>query len=215
MRLNRLGALTVCGLLGSTALSSAAYAQLASPAPVRKAIDGNGVDLFKGTFNITAPVLSMGQAEPQGLSYYKLNYGSGWTDNLQGGLSLSGTTMTVRLGASSDRFTVSGSSYTNTEGNGSTLGYNGTSKIYTYTRSDGTVAHFSKTLAVGSSNEGAITDLTSPSGQKLSYGYSEPDLLQIVEARRCRQYLHADRLYLSTERHQQQLRLHDQPHPRL
>jgi hypothetical protein len=65
MRLNRLGALTVCGLLGSTALSSAAYAQLASPAPVRKAIDGNGVDLFKGTFNITAPVLSMGQAEPQ------------------------------------------------------------------------------------------------------------------------------------------------------
>ena len=175
MRMNRLTALTVCGLLASTAIPSAASAQLAPPAPVRQSIDGNGVDLFLGTANVRTPSLTIGQEEPQGLDYYQLNRGSGWSDNVTAALDLSGSTMTVSLGGISDRFTKSGSTYTPTEANGATLTFNGTTNVYTYTRSDGTAVSFSKNFRTNTpyySNEGRVTQLTRPSGAKLTYSYT-------------------------------------------
>ena len=50
-----------------------------------------------------------------------------------------------------------GSTYTSTEGNGSTLTYDSPSKIYTYTRSDGMVARFDgnkKNMYAGAPNRG-------------------------------------------------------------
>ncbi|MEG3155148.1 RHS repeat domain-containing protein [Sphingomonas sp. RB1R13] len=162
----------------SLGIGAPALAQLAAPVPVRQALDANGVDLFNGTLRLTAPALSMGQGDPQGLVYAMFNNGSGWTDNVTAALNLSGTTMIVNLGGKTDTFTVSGTIYLPTEGNGATLIYNSTTNVYTYTAADGTVIHFDKNRATNSpyySNAGRATDLLRPSGVKLVYSYSPMD----------------------------------------
>jgi hypothetical protein len=165
-------------ILASTAITGTCFAlpaaaQLAAPAPVRASVDGNGVDLFLGTFNVDAPALTIGGS--QGLSYYKLNRGGGWFDNLTASIDLSGSTMTIIVGGKTDTFTVSSGTYTATEGNGATLSYNSTTKVYTYTRSDGTAVHFDKNKATASpyyASEGRVTDIVAPSGEKLTFSYS-------------------------------------------
>jgi RHS repeat-associated protein len=153
-------------------LAAPAAAQLAAPAPVRQSIDANGVDLFRGTLNLNAPAVSMGQGAPQGLSYYQLTRGFGWTDNLTAALNINGSVATVTFGGTSDSFTISGSTYTSTEAKGATLSLSGT--VYTYTTADGTVAHFDSTK-VGVypyyANTGRVTDIASPSGAKLTFFY--------------------------------------------
>lgn len=152
------------------------YAQMVQPAPVRESIDANGVDLFTGKLTVTAPALVLG-SEGNALSYYRLNKGSAWTwtDNLTGFMNQVGSVMTVSLGAVSDSFTVSGSTYTATEGNGSTLTLNSTGTLYTYTRSDGTVARFSKSAVsdyMPSSTAGMLIDSVSPEGGKITFAYN-------------------------------------------
>jgi RHS repeat-associated protein len=151
-----------------------AQAQVTQGSPVRANIDANGVDLFDGTLSISGPAMTLGGSD-NGLGYYRWNKGGGWSDTTIAFMSLSGSTMTISIGDRSDSFTVSGSVYTSTEANGSTLTYNSTSKIFTYTRSDGAVARFSKTrfnewAAYG--NNGMISDITNPRGEKLTFGYA-------------------------------------------
>lgn len=163
-----------CALLLTIALASPAIAQLAPPSPVRPAVDSNGVDLFDGRPNVRTPVLSIGPEGAQGLQYYKFSRTGGWTDNIIASLNLSGSTMTVRFGETTDRFTVSGTTYTPTEANGATLTFNSTTTVYTYTRADGTVIHFNKAYSSPSpyySNEGRVTDVVDSSGDKLIYAY--------------------------------------------
>ena len=93
--------------------SAPAQAQTAPPAPVRNNIDANGVNLFDDTYSVDAPSISMGSSG-SGLEFHRVNYGEGWTDATIGYLNLSGSTMTVSIGASSDSFTVSGGVYTST-----------------------------------------------------------------------------------------------------
>jgi RHS repeat-associated protein len=166
-------AVLLWSLLALAIASAPAAAQTAPPAPVRSSIDGNGVNLFDQTFNVEAPSLSLG-GDDSGITFHRVNYGSTWTDTTIGYLNLSGSTMTVSIGPMSDSFTVSGSTYTSTEGNGSTLTYNSTTKVYTYTQSDGTVAHFDGNNAnelAPYGNTALITDLISPDGEKLTYVY--------------------------------------------
>jgi RHS repeat-associated protein len=154
--------------------SEVVYAQIAQPAPVRESIDANGVDLVTGKLTVTAPALVLG-SEANALSYYRLNKGSGWTDNLTGLLNQVGSVMTVSLGGVSDSFTVTGSTFTSTEGNGSTLTLNGTSTLYTYTRGDGTVARFGKMSGsdyLPGSTSGRLIDIVSPEGEKLTIAYN-------------------------------------------
>jgi hypothetical protein len=163
-----------CVLLAATALATPALAQLEPPSPVRPAVDSNGVDLFDGRPNVRTPVLSIGPKGSQGLQYYKFSHTGGWTDSIIASLNLSGSTMTVRFGETTDRFTVSGTAYTPTEANGATLTFNSTTNIYTYTRADGTIIHFNKAYSSPSpyySNEGRVTDVVDPSGDKLIYAY--------------------------------------------
>ncbi|MEO8062401.1 MAG: RHS repeat-associated core domain-containing protein [Pseudomonadota bacterium] len=151
-----------------------AHAQIVPAAPVRTSVDANGIDLFTGKVMVTGPALVLG-SEGNTLSYYRWNKGSGWTDNVMAFMNLSGSVMTVSLGGISDSFTVSGSTYTSTEGNGSTLTYNSTSKIYTYTRADGSVARFDKNALseyVPYSNNGMILDIVTPAGEKLTFAYN-------------------------------------------
>jgi RHS repeat-associated protein len=147
-------------------------AQVAPPAAVRQSIDGNGVDLFLGSLAIQGPSLSIGAAAPKGFEYYKIYRGAGWTDNLIAVMNISGSVVTVTFGGVTDRFTVSGSSYIPTEGNGASLSLSGS--IYTYIASDGTVAHFDKSrsgYAPQYATAGRVTDITSPSGEALTFSY--------------------------------------------
>jgi hypothetical protein len=64
-----------CALFASASFASAAQAQYSAPAPVRQSVDANGVDLFAGTLNVAGPALTIGGADPQGLSYNRLNFG--------------------------------------------------------------------------------------------------------------------------------------------
>lgn len=164
-------------ILASTALAGGilaapAAAQVAPPAPVRSSIDDNGVDLFLGTMNVDSPVLSAGGSGPQGLAYRKFNHGGGWGDNLVATLSVSGSTVYVAFGTTTDQFTQSGTTYTSTEGDGATLSLSGT--VYTWTAADGTVAHFNK-IYVGTYPYGAVTaivtDVSRPNGEALTYSY--------------------------------------------
>ena len=150
-----------------------AIAQLAPPPSVRQSVDSNGVDLFLGTMNIDAPALTIGQAEPQGLSYYKLMRGAGWSDNLIATINQTGSVITVSLGGVSDSFNVSGTTYTSTEGNGSTLTLNN-GIVYSYTRADGMVANFAIALATPGpyyANIARISALVWPSGEILNFTY--------------------------------------------
>ena len=153
-------------------LAFPALAQVAATPPVRTSIDSNGVDLFLGTMNVDGPILSAGGGS-QGISWQKFNHGGGWGDNLVATLNISGTTISVSFGTRTDRFTQSGTTYTPTEGNGSSLSF--ANNIYTYTTNDGTIAHFSN-IYVGSypygANSGIITDITKPTGETLTYAYN-------------------------------------------
>ncbi|MCX8477456.1 MAG: hypothetical protein MT490_16830, partial [Sphingomonas sp.] len=150
-----------------------AHAQQTIAPPVRPSIDSNGVDLFSGTLQISSPSISAGQ-ESNGLSYARFWRGFGWSDDFSLALDKSGTTVTVNLNRVADGFTESGGTYTPTEGNGSTLTFNSGTNIYTYTRRDGTVVRFSKNLknnVYSGSSEGRALDVTSPSGEKVTFGH--------------------------------------------
>ncbi|MEA3015888.1 MAG: hypothetical protein QOI38_610 [Sphingomonadales bacterium] len=185
-----------CALLATTCLTSPAAAQLAAPAPVRQNVDGNGVDLFLGTVSLDAPALTLGQGQ-QGLSYYRLTRGTGWTDNMTATLNKTGSTITVSLGGSSDSFTVSGSTYTPTEGNGATLAFNGTANVYTYRSADGTVASFDRNRNTGApayANEGRVTEIVRPDGARLVFAYDSIDYCANVHNNVCAQMGKAYRL---------------------
>ena len=165
-------ALFLSALVSSTALATPALAQLAPPPPIRQFVDKNGVDLFQGEMHLDAPAMSMGGKGEQGLEYYQLYRGSAWGDNLLAVINITASLVTVSFGGNSDSFTVSGSTYTSNEGNGATLSLSGT--IYTYTSSDGTVAHFDKGRSgfyPFFANAGRVTDITTPSGQTLTFTY--------------------------------------------
>ncbi|WP_342250890.1 RHS repeat-associated core domain-containing protein [Sphingomonas sp. OTU376] len=160
--------------VGGSVLAPTVKAQTAAVVPVRETIDANGVDLFLGTMNADAPALSAGQSGAQGLAYRKLVRGSsGWGDNLMAELTVSGSTVYIYAGGKTDRFTVSGSTYTGTEGNGTSLSLSG--NVYTYVMADGSVAHFNKTY-VGAypygASTGLVTDITRPGGETLTYTYA-------------------------------------------
>ncbi|WP_163284000.1 hypothetical protein, partial [Enterobacter hormaechei] len=86
--------------------------------------------------------------------------------------SVSGSTVNVVYAGKADRFTISGSSYIPTEANGSTLSLSG--NVYTYVLSDGTVIRFNRAYvgaAMFQSITGVVTDVTKPSGEKLTYTF--------------------------------------------
>lgn len=175
-----------------------AFAQTAPAAPVRTAVDGNGVDLFDGTLSIDYPALTIG-GSGSGMAFYKWRMGSSVGDNLTGFMKLSGSVMTVSIGKTTDAFSVSGTTYTSTEGNGATLTYNGTANVYTYTSNDGTVAHFDKAKFNDWNTyggEGLITDLATPNGENLTFSYDDLAYCKTVtiQGNKCQITGHAFRL---------------------
>lgn len=160
----------------------AAFAQLAPPAPVRQSIDENGVDLFWGTYNLDAPTISLGDRGRPALYYHQSWRGSGWTDSLAFSLFQNGSLITVSMGGVSDEFTVSGFTYTPTQGNGATLTYNSSTGIYSYTQSNGTIVRFYRSYGTPPpyySNQGRVVDISWPSGARYSYSYESIPFCEI------------------------------------
>jgi RHS repeat-associated protein len=190
-RFQRLRFAMLAGSVLASANGGTAFAQLAAPSPVRAMIDDNGVDLFNGIMNVKGPSLSIGGT--QGLEFHRVSRGNGWSDNIIAALNKTGSIITVNYDGLYDTFTVSGSTYTPTEGNGATLTFNSTTKVYTYTTSAGTVVHFDQNRASPApyfANEGRVTDIVSPGGEKLTFNYisqrwckqfmvNEPDVCQL------------------------------------
>jgi RHS repeat-associated protein len=168
-------------LLASTCLTPAAIAQV-SPAPVNTTIDTNGVDLSSGTFYVQDRTVSIG-GSGSGLSFSRTwdSSAAAWRGSFDGAINSSspgstanGTVLTVSLGFSTEKFTITSGAYVSNQGSASTLSLSGST--YTYTTGDGTVYLFSKSLAASAgivvANEARLTQATKPSGEQLAYTYT-------------------------------------------
>jgi RHS repeat-associated protein len=186
----RLYSVLVATSILTSGLAAPVAAQTVAPPPVRANIDGNGVDLFLGTLNVSGPVLSVGDND--GLRYQRLFRGGGWSDNMIAAINISGLNATVTFGGVSDGFTQSGTVFTATEASGATLTFNSTNNIYTYTSRDGTVIRFDKTLGSPApyyASNGRMVDLEEADKSKITFSYEslqyctkfrvdEPDVCQ-------------------------------------
>ena len=156
----RLKAALAATTILTSGLVDTAWAQVAgqvTPPPVRRPIDGNGVDVGRGAFVSSEPDLSIGGGGTHGLSYQRST--DGVTTTL-GTIEVVGATTIVTIDGRSDSFTPSGSNYVSTEGEGATLVLAG--GIYTYTSRNGVSARFaSNTGYVYSFYEGEIARLGS------------------------------------------------------
>jgi len=175
LRLQRLW-LALAASLALCAFSHTAFAQSVPPPATQNSIDGNGVDLIRGALFLSSPSASVGPPGSGGLVYQR-TYDSSvqdWRDNVTGAINSSGTTFTVTLLGASETFTQSGSTYTSNEGRGGTLTL--ASNIYTYTTASGVVALYDKGLAStqpSQANEGRVTQMTTPSGERLTFTYTQ------------------------------------------
>jgi RHS repeat-associated protein len=136
-----------CALLSTTALTTPAWGQTgAAPPPQYPAPDANGVDPVTGLVGWSMTEGSIGAGEGALALHRIWAESDGWTDNWSGKAyqrtTSSGTEIVVEFGAYSDRFSVSGSTYTSKKGDGATL-TGGSGGGYIYTARDGTVISYS------------------------------------------------------------------------
>ena len=112
-----------CALLAGTSSTAPALAQLPGsiPAPPGAAVDNNGVDVLRGTFNTSQTPVSIGPDAENGFAYTFQSFNAGYRDAFQAFLSYNGSTYTVTLNGVTDSFTYNGTSFENDEGNGNTL----------------------------------------------------------------------------------------------
>lgn len=216
----RLLGVLLCLLLVQSELGSAlAQDTLASSPPLYSAVDPQNVDLGTGAFTIPGPVLTIGQPGAGGLSYSRMFIGTGWRDNVMGGINYDGATYRVSIGTASESFTQSGSAYINAGGSASTLTYDSGAGIYTYTMADGSVAKFSLSLCcrVGSINEGGksnlgpasagrITSMTLPSGEVRTWNYAQGNFCVKAVGGGCYTYTQFGRLQSVTNNFGYQIR---------
>jgi len=163
-------------LLSTTALAAApALAQTSdSPPPVRLQFDENGVDVARDYFQTYVTDVSIGPRSG-GLSYVRsFGYINGGGSNFDVGLFQNSTSWTASVGFQSFAFTSSnGTSFTSTDGSGSTLTKSGS--VWTLTTGNGTVVVYDyTTLATADFYRKARgTSITSPSGEKVTLSWAD------------------------------------------
>lgn len=169
--------LLCAALLGSTAICAPALAQTpTAPPPPYYNVDANGVDLVTGLFNYSITEGSIGSG-PGAISLQRIWAGAaGQVNNWGGGVGPSpagGTALYVQLGALSDTFSVSGTTYTSLKGDGSTLVT--APGGYTYTAGDGTVVQYSKLSPNGYQTQGTACSTTAVGACAIPMSVIKPD----------------------------------------
>ena len=173
----------------ATLLAGTAHAQLPVP-PVRQAIDENGVDLMTGAFVVSQTDIAIGPSDASSLSYSRAATSQSGTyfyrANTDILLKLAQDTTTgvytadVTDGFATDKFRKLGSTYTSTNGMGSTLLFDTPSQTYIYTKRDGTVTKF----PAASDNDGydgiRAVSVEAPNGLKAEYHNKNTHLQSIV-----------------------------------
>jgi len=178
------GLLTIaCACVLSLPFTAAqAQSPLYGPPPRNYSVDGQGVDLTSGRYLRSETPVQIGSPGASGLSYSRTYIGGlSWRDNVTGTLNFSGTTYSLSIGATTDVFTRSGTTFTPQRDVGQTLTLNGS--IYVYTMPDGTIARFDSAFAdrlnatLTQANAGRLTEIVRPNGETLSLSYeiAEPE----------------------------------------
>ena len=72
---------------------------------MRQSVDEHGVDVLRRTFNMSATDVSIGP-KGKGLSYTRINTGTGWSSDAVATLVNVGSTYIVTVGGQSDSFTL-------------------------------------------------------------------------------------------------------------
>jgi len=161
-------------LLASSALfATPALAQNQPQPPERYTIDANSVDLVTGQFLYFTQEAGIGSSGNGELSHQRI-YNRGWRDLNIGNIVVSGSTYRVAIGARTEVFTKSGSTFTPKSNTGNTLTQSGGGFIYR--TSDGAVASFVTTWSghMGAYDMGAvISTLSRPNGEMRTYNYRE------------------------------------------
>lgn len=143
--------------------------------PVFKSIDEHGVELVSRKLTLVLASITIGPGGPGSLRYNWAT-GSGAQGEVFGFIKVDTATnkYTVTIGGASETFTLSGSTFTQDQGRGSTLVYDAGTEKYTYTRTDGAAGIFSKrVLASGDLDQTPrLLTLTFPAGEALTYHYT-------------------------------------------
>ncbi len=170
------------GLLASAVIGLLVYAhdanaQTQPTPPEHYTLDERGVDLVTGQFVYEATDIVIGQPENGGIVHARVWTNGGWRDTLSGTVAVSGSTYVVSLGAESEVFTKSGSTFTPVSNTGATLTQSGA--ILTFTTANGTIATYSTTYSgsttVYAANNAALMSVKQPNGETLAFhwdGYS-------------------------------------------
>lgn len=137
-----------------------------------------GIDLASGDIEYNQPLVSIGTTHGHQLTASYRNFPG--TDENSGAIDHSGdlfwgvVSWKVSVNGETEIFTDAGGLFTSTQGTGSTFVYDAAANGYKYTKRDGTVAIYSRSMAgkLGvPSNEGVLTSVTYPTGEKISYIY--------------------------------------------
>lgn len=152
-----------------TGLSGPVFAQSQIPA-VYTEVDLNGVDMALGTFEAEVTPLTIGEgggALAFGFSTAKGVWGS---NTYTGGVEITGSDVSVYYAGDTEKFTLSGTTYTTQQQEGSTLVLSG--GLYTYTKRDGTVIIFDQTKwPVAGTSNALPTSVTAPDGAAINIYY--------------------------------------------
>jgi RHS repeat-associated protein len=173
--------LAAAAILGAGVATSALAQSLPIPAPpVFSNLDDNGVDVVKGTFEVSMPVVTVGTGDAALTHSYMTANGQWRADHIKGYVTANYNSplVTVTLDGNSEQFTTACwnyCSFTSVQKEGATLVYYPDYKLYRYVTRDGTVAYFDTTKypnGVGTTNVSAsLTQLTRTDGYTENYSY--------------------------------------------
>jgi RHS repeat-associated protein len=160
-------------LLASTFLAEPARAQSGEPPPIFRNADENGVDLATGEFRIDDEILTIGDGVAAlklkmlgNIAGVWLNFQgkAGWEDDGNGNWY-------AQTYFEDDRntFPSLGPNASSEQGDGATL--TTTSTAFIWTRSDGTIVNFDRTISPYGPNYGWPTQITYPGGHKVRVFY--------------------------------------------
>jgi RHS repeat-associated protein len=169
----------------ATGISTVAQAQQTPPpipaAPVFPSIDENGVDLVTGKFEYSVAAVSIGEGATALEANLSTASGQWRADTFKGYITAnySSALITVTLDGDSETFTITGwpsGTITSNQNEGSSLVFDEGSKLYTYTKNDGTIAIFDVNKYANGVNNGskvsaALISLQYPSGKKEEFSY--------------------------------------------